>query len=248
MNLSKMIYCNWNVYRCNLVDTTIRNMLAKKKHKKESQYFYIYKDEFNDIIYLLDIEYFRKHKESLTEYRKEYIRLVWKELFYMILCRYQNIKVYIREQVSDLGNDSQIYFPLDNYRNYTDSIYYENNEENIYYHDCRHFERYGYKKDPCFRWISNKEWVRIRYSCREEFIPDYIEINEMFIHYKIMFIDCKLNDDLIIRIADSKNIDMVKIIPEDTNNELFLLEASFYLNCNKLHVIEFKEGEVFNID
>lgn len=248
MNLSKLIYCGWNVYKQNLVDVTIHNMLTKKEHKKETQYFYIYKDEFNSIHHLLDIEYFRKHQESLTEYRKEYIRLIWKELFYMILYRYQNIKIYIREQVSDLGNDSQIYFPLDDYRNYTDSIYYENNEENIHYYDHRYFkiDKYRCEKDPCFRWISNKEWVRIRYSCEEEFVPDYIEIDEI-IHY-IMFIDCKLNDDLIIRIADSRIIDMVKIIPEDTNNELFLLEASFYLNCNKLHVIEFKEGEVFNID
>ena len=73
MNLSKLIYCNWNVYKQNLVDVTIHNMLAKKEHKKESQYFYIYKDEFNNIIYLFDIEYFRKHQDSLTEYRREYI-------------------------------------------------------------------------------------------------------------------------------------------------------------------------------
>ena len=250
MPLDQLLYCNWNVYRCNLVDRTILNMLNKKKHKKESQYFYIYKNKWNDPIHLLDVEYFRTHQDSLREYRKEYLRLWWKDCFYMLLCRYSNMKVYISNQTFNYNNNV-INFPLSNSSNYTDSYYYGDNEKNIKFHDIDNMKNDNFLKeyeiDPCYKKVNN-EWVRIRYNCFCEFSPDWMNEHEFHMINIVKFIDCKIDNNITIRIYDPRNTDIIKILPEDTNNELFLLEALFYLNCGELHMLEFKDGEVINID
>lgn len=248
MQLNQLLCCSWNVCCSNMVNKTILNMLSKKPHKKERQYFYIYKTEWS-IMNLLDIEYFRTHQDSLTQYRKEYLRLWFNQCFYMLSCRYSNMKVYISNK--SYCSNITILFPLSNPDNYTDSFYYGENEKNIKLNDIDKMKQDNflqeYKINPCYKNVNN-EWIRIRYDCFDEFNSDWMKRCDCSMVVK--FIDCKINDDITIRIYDSNFMDsgIINIIPENTNDDLFLLEASFYINCGQLHLIEFKDGEVINID